>query len=465
MPISDFSRGSIWGIRAGAMEDMLSRMPNPDTVASLSVKFKEDPEEAFDFMLRDGVAIIPVNGTIFKRGSIWSYLYGGTPLSVLNQVLTAAVDDKDVEAILLDMDSPGGQVSGTDAFSDLIYSVREKKPVVAFANGMMASAAYWIGSAADKVIVERTAQVGSIGVLYMHNDWSKYDANLGVRVTVIAAGKYKAIGNNAEPLSDDARAVIQAELDQIYSLFIDTVARNRGVSTDTVLVDMADGRVFIGQQAVDAGLADATGTFDDALTAAVELIPAAPGQIYFQSRSTGAAAPGKEFSMKNGNQGTVAPETAGDLAALFPDLCAQIRQQGADSVDTVVIIGEATAGERDRILGLARIHFGEESAGKFEEIIKTNVTVEQYKAIRPEPVVSEEQKAIDAAKDATLAAIQQAGAQNPGGAGSDIDQGNKGFLVLVEETMDRKKCTKTEAMRLVMRAHPKAHAAYLESVN
>ena len=86
----------------------------------MSIKFKEDPEDAFDFQLRDGVAVIPINGSIFKRGSIWSYYYGGAPLSVLNRVMSAAINDRDVEAILLDIDSPGGQVSGTDAFSDLI---------------------------------------------------------------------------------------------------------------------------------------------------------------------------------------------------------------------------------------------------------------------------------------------------------------------------------------------------------
>lgn len=462
MEITDFAKGSIWGIRAGAMETMLRRMPSPEAVASLSVRFKENPDDELDFMLRDGVAIIPINGTIFKRGSFWSYLYGGTPLSFLNQVLTAAMDDNDVEAILLDMDSPGGQVSGTDAFSDLVYSAREKKPVVAFANGTMASAAYWIGSAADKVIVERTAQVGSIGVLYMHNDWSKYDADLGIKVTVIAAGKYKAIGNNAEPLSDEARAIIQAELDQIYGLFIETVARNRGVSTETVKTDMADGRIFIGRQAVDAGLADETGTFNDALDAAVEMIPDTSGQFYYQSRVAGAIAPGKEFIVAKEQLQTIAPKTADELVALFPELCADIRQQGVESVDASLAGEQAASGERDRIIGLAGVHFGEEVSGKFEAIIKTGVTVEQYKAIRPEPVVSEEQKALDAAKAATLEAIKQAGADNPGaGGGGDT----KDFMSMVEDLVATKKIGKTAAMQKVARAHPKLHQSFIQKSN
>jgi capsid assembly protease len=462
MEITDFAKGSVWGIRAGAMEAMLRRIPSPESLAALSVQFKEHPEEELDFMLRDGVAIIPVNGTIFKRGSIWSYLYGGTPLSVLNRVVSAALDDNDVEAILLDIDSPGGQVSGTDAFSDLVYSAREQKPVVAFANGTMASAAYWIGSAADRVIVERTAQVGSIGVLYMHNDWSKYDADLGVKVTVIAAGKYKAVGNNAEPLSDGDMAIIQAELDQIYDLFIESVARNRGVDVGTVRSDMADGRVFIGQQAVDAGLADDTGTFNDALAAAVELVPEASGPSFYFSQTSGAFAPGKEFSMKNGQQDKITPKTADELAVLFPDLCAEIRKQGENGVDTAAIGEQAATGERDRILAIAKIHFGEESAGKFEAVINTGVTAEQYQAIRPEPVKSEEEKALEAAKAETLKAIQDAGADNPG-AGSGGD--DKDFMALVEETAERKKISKTQAMQLVARDNPQLHQAYLKKAN
>ncbi len=176
---------------------MLRRVPSPEKAAEMAIRFTENPTEADDFMLRNGVAIIPINGTIFKRGSFWSFFYGGTPLTVLNRIFSEAVADNDVQAILLDIDSPGGQVSGTDAFSELVHQVREKKPVVAFANGMMASAAYWIGSSASRVIVERTAQVGSIGVLYMHHDWSRYDANLGLKRTVIASGKYKAVGNDA----------------------------------------------------------------------------------------------------------------------------------------------------------------------------------------------------------------------------------------------------------------------------
>jgi signal peptide peptidase SppA len=449
MQMNDFSPGTVWGIRAGAMETMLKSMPSPDAMASISVRFKEEPEEDFDFMLRDGVAIIPVTGTIFKRGSIWSYLYGGTPLTVLNQVLAAALDDRDVEAIVLDMDSPGGQLSGTDGFSDLVYAARKEKPVVAFANGMMCSAAYWIGSAADRVVIERTAQVGSIGIIYMHHDWSKADAEMGLTITVLSAGKYKAVGNNAEPLTDEARGIIQAELDDVYDLFIQTVARNRDVSEETVRTDMADGRVFIGQKAVDVGLADSLGVLDDAIEMALSLVPEGTSKYF-------------NFS-KGANVMKIS--TVDELKAHAPELCKQLIDTAVAGVDHK----EAVQAETARLLGLVNVHFGAEAGEKFKAVVETGVTEEQYKAIRgDQPAAGTEAggeaEEIDAAKQAMLAAIQQSGAQNPG-AGGEGSPSNKDFLTLVEETMQVKNCSKRDAMKIVMKANSKAHEDYLKSVN
>ena len=457
-----------WGIRPEAIDTLDSVMAavGPEKIAEYMAAAVNRSDKDAGYQIRDGVAVIPITGTITKGRSFWSFLYGGGNLKRLTMAVNNALADPKVSSLLLDIDSPGGTVAGTEAFSDLIYSARETKPIVAFGNGMMTSAAYWIGSGANKVIVERTADVGSIGVLYVHWDTSREDEMYGWKRTLITAGKYKGVGNDIVPLSDRDRGVIQAELDTIYDIFIETVSRNRGVSTETVLQDMADGRVFIGQHAVEAGLADQTGTFEDALAAAIDLKPSRSG-IYSYQSSLGAAAPGKEFSAMSGNQEFVAPKTAEELTAMFPNLAAEIRQQGADSVDTGKIETEASAAgattEKDRIIGLAKIHFGEESAGKFEAIINTGVTVEQYQAIRPEPVPSEEEQAINKAKDGMLAAIQEAGAENPGA--GEGDGGEKDFMALVEEISTTKKISKTEAMKQVAKTHPKLHQAYVKKSN
>jgi signal peptide peptidase SppA len=453
-----------WGIRPEAIDTLDSVMATvgPEKVAEYMAAVGSQKDKDAGYQIRNGVAVIPITGTITKGRSFWSFLYGGGNLKRLTLAVNNALADPKVSSILLDIDSPGGTVSGTEAFSNLIYSARETKPIVAFGNGMMTSAAYWIGSGANKVIIERTTDVGSIGVLYVHWDTSKEDEMYGWKRTLITAGEFKGVGNDIEPLSDRDRGVIQAELDTIYDIFTETVARNRGVSTETVLKEMAGGRVFIGQQAVDAGLAEKTGTFDDALQAAVDLMPPKSG-LYFYQSSVGAAAPGKEFSAMSGNQEIVAPKTAGELTAMFPNLSAEIRQQGADSVDTGKVQTEATTAEKDRIVGLAKVHFGEETAGKFEAIINTGVTVEQYKAIRPEPVQSEEEQAINKAKEGTLAAIAQAGAENPGA--GEGDGGEKDFMAIVDETMATKKVSKFKAMQMVVKSHPKLHQQYIKDAN
>ncbi len=273
MQLSDFSRDQAWAILPAKLEAMLQQLPElmTEELARESTRFTRDPERRDAFSLHDGVAVIPITGPISKRESFYSIFFRSTAIGPLTQIVNDALADPDVSAIVLDVDSPGGTVSGTEAFADLIYSAKKVKPVVSFANGMMASAAYWIGSAANQVIVERTADVGSIGVVMVHYDLSENDKKYGVKRTVLSAGKYKALGNSAEPLSDLACQEFQDELNYIYRLFVGIVARNRKTNTEKVFKHMADGRIFIGQQAVNVGLADQVGTLEDAIEAAYML--------------------------------------------------------------------------------------------------------------------------------------------------------------------------------------------------
>jgi signal peptide peptidase SppA len=168
-----------------------------------------------------------------------------------------------VHSIILAIESPGGEVDGTQAAADVIRSVRGKKPIVTLVDGLAASAGYWLGSAADKVyITGDTAMVGSIGVVMTHTDYSQAEKARGVNVTEITAGKYKRIASEHAPLSQEGRASIQDMVDHIYSVFVDAVAQSRGVSADTVHEKMADGRVFLGKQAIDAGLVDGVSSMD-----------------------------------------------------------------------------------------------------------------------------------------------------------------------------------------------------------
>ena len=215
----------------------------------------------------DGVAIIPIDGVISKKMNLFTRISGGASTQLVARDLRAALADPDVASIVLHIDSPGGAVDGTADLAGAVFAARGKKPIVALADGLMASAAYWIGSAADKIyITGETTTVGSIGVVATHVDMSRYEEKIGVKTTEVYAGKYKRIASSYKPLSDEGRRSIQDHVDYLYSVFVGAVAKHRGVSEDAVLKDMADGRLFVGQQAVEAGLVDGVATLDSLIT-------------------------------------------------------------------------------------------------------------------------------------------------------------------------------------------------------
>ena len=216
------------------------------------------------YTLQDGVAVVSIQGIITKADSMWNRLCGMTSSQLAQQDLQAALDDRQAHSVLLWIDSPGGMVDGTEELANAVYAARQVKPIVALGDGCMCSAAYWVGAAAERVyITSNTTEVGSIGVVTAHTDISQAEAQRGVKTTEITAGAYKRIASQHAPLSADGLAYIQGQLDHIYTLFIDSISKFRGVSVDTVLAQMADGRVFLGKQAVEAGLVDGVSSMPD----------------------------------------------------------------------------------------------------------------------------------------------------------------------------------------------------------
>lgn len=208
------------------------------------------------YRVESGVAIIDIRDVLTKGMTFFSYLFGGTAMREVGDAFDRAMEDPQVHAVILAIDSPGGTVDGTEELSGKIMSARGKKPIVSWADGMMASGAYWVGAAADKIyIAGDTTTVGSIGVVATHVDISKADEMMGERWTEITAGRYKRIASSHKPLSEEGRAYIQEQVDAIYSVFVQSVAAMRGRSVEEVL-ESADGRIFVGQQAITAGLAD-----------------------------------------------------------------------------------------------------------------------------------------------------------------------------------------------------------------
>jgi signal peptide peptidase SppA len=222
--------------------------------AALGRPMRNEPKP---YVVQDGAALIAIEGILSKRMSLLQQICGGQTYQSVQRDLAVALGDDEASAIILTIDSPGGAVDGVQGVADAIYAARSQKPIVAFVDGMAASAAYWLASSASRLYIgSDTDQVGSIGIVTQHVDTSNAEHQRGVKITDIAAGRYKAVGTQHAPLSAQDRNTIQDQLDQIYGIFVDTVARNRGVSVSKVLDQMADGRIFIGQRAMDAGLVD-----------------------------------------------------------------------------------------------------------------------------------------------------------------------------------------------------------------
>jgi signal peptide peptidase SppA len=212
---------------------------------------------------RRGIAVIPIHGTLVRRAGGLDALSGLTSYEAIDATLTAALNDATVEAIVLDVDSPGGEAAGVFDLADRIRAARDTKSIVAVANDAAFSAAYALASAASHVFVTRTGGVGSIGVIALHVDQSRKDAAEGLRYTPIFAGRHKNDGSPHEALGDDALATIQAEVDRLHGLLVATVAGQRGL--DAKAVRGTEARLFFGDDAVAAGLADRVGTLADAL--------------------------------------------------------------------------------------------------------------------------------------------------------------------------------------------------------
>jgi len=207
------------------------------------------------------IAILPVYGVIMQRAE-WSW---ESSTEELGAALDQLVARPDVDSIVLDINSPGGTVSGTPEFAEKVYQARQEKKIVAVANSMAASAAYWIGSAAQEFVVTPSGAAGSIGVWNMHIDQSQMLERFGVKPTVVSAGKYKVEGNPFEPLGEEARAEMQRVVDEYYDMFVGAVARNRNVTTATVRGGYGEGRTLTASRAKEAGLVDRIATMGTVL--------------------------------------------------------------------------------------------------------------------------------------------------------------------------------------------------------
>ncbi len=268
-----------------------------------------------DYEITNGIAIIPIVGTLVRRTVGLEAQSGLTSYGCIAEWLDAALEDNAVKGILLDIDSPGGEAGGVFDLADKIFAARKIKPIWAVANDDAFSAAYAIAAAAERIYLSRTGGVGSIGVIAVHLDQSEAEADAGLKYTAIYAGDRKNDLSPHEPLSDPARAQLQAEVDRVYELFVTTVARMRGL--ELTAIKATEAALYFGDQSIAVGLADRIGTMGDALSDFTKKVARSASPLNRTLKR-------KEIPMTENNQPVedVDPEMESipDLAALKADL-------------------------------------------------------------------------------------------------------------------------------------------------
>jgi len=248
--------GSPWCLDTESAMQLCSRYDKHRQGPKLD--FKKNPEfvrtaPRTDYDVRDGVAVIPIPGLLAPKANMSTRMLRGTSLQSVGEQVNAAAADARVNAIVLSADSPGGSVLGTPELADTVYALAKKKPIVAHTAGRMAGAAYWISCAANAVIVsDTTVQVGSIAVLMRR----PVDPPMGSQKPEFFFGHYERMHRSLARPDKDAEAYMQNRVDYLYAVFVEAVARARGVGVSHVNAHLADGRIFTGSQAIEAGLAD-----------------------------------------------------------------------------------------------------------------------------------------------------------------------------------------------------------------
>jgi capsid assembly protease len=275
-----------------------------------------------------GIAVIPIYGTLVKRTLGLNAVSGLTSYQSIADQLDVALADPTISGILLDIDSPGGEVNGAFDLADRIYAARKRKPICAIANDSAFSAAYALASSADRVYLAQTGGVGSIGVIAMHVDQSAKDASEGLAYTPIYAGDRKNDLSPHEPLADGARVGLQQEVDRLYQLFVGLVARNRNLSPEAITATEAG--LLFGQEAISSGFADAVASLEQVLVALMD----------FTQRPLARGISLKEKHMAI--QATASAEQNGPVSATTPEESLPVAGNPPDTVtvDDAVEIAE-----------------------------------------------------------------------------------------------------------------------------
>jgi signal peptide peptidase SppA len=257
----DLLNGTPWLITPQCMQVLVAAAEQMGQVESVATRRgRYVPGTLGDAEIRDGVGILNITGMIMRFDSWW---FRAASIDSMATDLRTMLDDPAVRAIVLNIDSPGGSTNGVNEFAEMVYKARQEKPIVAYSGNQMASAAYWIGSAAQEIVIDAMTVAGSIGAVYTYIDDSDAEQRRGYRRYQIASSQSPS--KILDLRIDTDRAKVQKMVDDMGAIFVEAVARNRDVSAETVVQDFGQGGMLVGREAVAAGLADRIGSLESVL--------------------------------------------------------------------------------------------------------------------------------------------------------------------------------------------------------
>jgi len=259
---------TLWAITPSKLAELLSVLAfraagHEFTPEEIRARIGDGGGESPKLSKTGGVALIPIHGVLAHRMNAMDESSGGTSAERIGQMVSTVAADPSIGTILYDYHTPGGTVPGIQELAARMFALRGVKKQIAMVNDQASSAGYWLASQADEIVSIPSGVAGSIGVFTAHTDLSQALEKEGIDVTLISAGKYKLEGNPFEPLSDEAKAVLQARVDEAYGWFVRDVARGRKVAPRDVREGYGEGRALTAKDALKAGLIDSIGTFEE----------------------------------------------------------------------------------------------------------------------------------------------------------------------------------------------------------
>jgi capsid assembly protease len=378
----------------------------------------------------NGNAVVAVKGTLNKESSFFSFFFDSGSMVEIKNEIQKALDDSQVKRIILDIDSPGGTVDGAFELADFINEARQQKPIIAFSDGMIASAAYLIAASTDEIhITGKTNQVGSIGVIARHVDFSGMDSKDGITVTEIVTGEFKNVFSRDKPLSELGKQTMQEQVNYVFSLFVADIAERRpALSAESIVAQEA--RVFIGQQSIEAGLVDSVSTLD-------------------QLTQTGSA-PKILNSKETMNQKLTLEQLKTENPELYEQIKADAEKNGSVS---------ATTGERKRIKEIRSMAFPGQ-----EEIVER--MIDEGKSASDAAIIfnAAQREVLNAAAEVINADAPEPVIIEPAPE-PDAEETKKDWDMLLADHMKATGATRREAIKHCAANHEAEHQAWLDKIN